>query len=163
MSSPEPIHDLARGDIAVSRQLSRALQVIMAGVADPQLKKEIRAILDGRGSARELMRSEAFDLVLDRTMPAAMQQFAEMPEDERQRLAAQGQAQLDQLRDQPPEWPTPPRPFEPTPAPPAPPLPAPPAAPAVRRKSYKDQVVAPDEPDEDDIYFSERRKNGWLQ
>lgn len=163
MSSPEPIHDLARGDIAVSRQLSRALQVIMAGVADPQLKKEIRAILDGRGSARELMRSDAFNLVLDQTLPAAMQQFADMPEEERERLAAQGRAQLDQLRNQPPEWPVPPRTAEPPPPPPPPPAPPVAPAPAVRRPSYKDQVVTPDEPDEDDLYFGERRKNGWLQ
>lgn len=165
MSAPEPIHDLARGDVAVSRQLSKALQVIMAGTADKQLKNQIRAILDGRGSARELMRSDAFNTVLDRTMPAAMQQFADMPEDERQRLAAQGQAQLDQLRNQPPEWSTPPRPAEPAPQPPIAPQPPPPAAATspARRKSYKDQVVTPDEPDEDDLYFSDRRKNGWLR
>jgi hypothetical protein len=168
VSSPEPIHDLARGDVAVSRQLSKALRVILAGTADPQLKNQIRAILDGQGSARELMRSDAFNVVLDQTMPAAMQQFADMPEDERQRLAAQGRAELDRLRDQPPGLFSPFRPVEPppTPAPPvAPQLPPPPvtAAPSVRRKSYKDQVVTPDEPDEDDLYFSERRKNGWLQ
>ncbi|WP_280401004.1 hypothetical protein [Nocardia carnea] len=164
MTTPEPIHDLARGDVAVSRQLSKALQVIMAGTTDPQLKNQIRAILDGRGSARELMRSDAFNVVLDRTMPAAMQQFADMPEEERQRFAAQGQAQLDQLRDQPAQRFVAPRPPGPPPAPPAEPQPAP-AATALtgRRRSYKDQIVTPDEPDEDDIYFSERRKNGWLQ
>lgn len=165
MSAPEPIHDIARGDIAVSRQLSKALQVIMAGTADKQLRNQIRAILDGRGSARELMRSDAFNVVLDRTMPAAMQQFSDMPDDERQRLAEQGRAQLDQLRNQPSEWSTPPRPAEPAPQPPVAPQPAPPApaASSVRRRSYKDQVVTPDEPDEDDLYFSDRRKNGWLR
>lgn len=169
MSSPEPIHDLARGDIAVSRQLSQALQVIMDGTADQRLKSQIRAILDGRASARELMHSDAFNVVLDQTIPAAMQEFAEMPEEERQRLAEQGQAQLDRLRDQPSAWSAPAPPADPAPSAPPPRVtpqpPAPPvgAAPPGGRKSYRDQVVTPDEPDEDDLYFRDRWKNGWMQ
>ncbi|MGW0005964.1 hypothetical protein [Nocardia grenadensis] len=165
MSSPEPVHDLARGDLGVSRQLSKALQVIMAGTTDPRLKDQIRAILDGRASARELMRSDAFNAVLDQTMPAAMQQFAEMPEGERQRLAEQGQRQLDQLREQPPTWSVPAQSAEPSPpqqsqVPPQPPVSS---AASGRRGSYRDQVVTPDEPDEDDLYFRDRWKNGWLR
>ncbi|MEU4316057.1 hypothetical protein [Nocardia sp. NPDC024068] len=162
MSSPEPIHDLARGDVAVSRQLSSALRVIRDRSADPQLKKQIGDILAGRGSARELMHSTAFHAVLDRTLPAAMQRFTQMPEDERERLAEQGRAQLDQFREQPPEWPVP---AEEAPAPPPPEPPPSPAAaaPPVRRKSYRDQVVTPDEPDEDDLYYRDRRENGWLR
>ncbi|MCX0270160.1 hypothetical protein NLM24_05460 [Nocardia zapadnayensis] len=167
MSSPEPVHDLARGDLGVSRQLSKALQVIMAGTTDPRLKDQIRAILDGRASARELLHSDAFNVVLDQTMPAAMQQFAEMPEEERQRLAAQGQRQLDQLRDQPSTWSAPAQSAEP-PVPRSQVAPQPPASPAGsaqpgRRGSYRDEVVTPDEPDEDDLYFRDRWKNGWLQ
>ncbi|MEV0106670.1 hypothetical protein AB0H42_10080 [Nocardia sp. NPDC050799] len=161
MSSPEPIHDLARGDIAVSRQLSQALRVILDGTTDPALKKQIRAILDGRASARELMHSDAFNVVLDQTIPAAMQEFADMPEEERQRLAAQGQAQLDQLRDLPAAWSPPPS----SPPPPAVPQPSPLGGTVQPggRESYRDQVVTPDEPDEDDLYFRDRWKNGWLQ
>ncbi|MGW6335086.1 hypothetical protein [Nocardia rhamnosiphila] len=167
MSSPEPVHDLARGDLGVSRQLSKALQVIMAGTTDPRLKDQIRAILDGRASARELLHSDAFNVVLDQTMPAAMQQFAEMPEEERQRLAAQGQRQLDQLRDQPSTWSAPARSAE-SPVPQSQVAPQPPAPPTGsaqpgRRRSYRDEVVTPDEPDEDDLYFRDRWKNGWLQ
>jgi hypothetical protein len=166
VSSPEPIHDLARGDIAVSRQLSQALQVIMDGTTDPRLKNQIRAILDGRASARELMHSDAFNVVLDQTIPAAMQEFAEMPEEERQRLAEQGQAQLDRLREQPSAWSVPPPPAEPAPPPPVTPQsPSPPVGTAQPggRRSYRDQVVTPDEPDEDDLYFRDRWKNGWMQ
>ncbi|WP_039821541.1 hypothetical protein [Nocardia testacea] len=165
MSSSEPIHDLARGDIAVSRQLSQALQVIMDGTTDPRLKSEIRAILDGRASARELMHSDAFNVVLDQTIPAAMQEFAEMPEEERQRLAEQGQEELDRLRDQPSAWSEPP-PAEPVASSPpvAPQAPAPPVRPQPGGpKSHRDQVVTPDEPDEDDLYFRDRWKNGWMQ
>ncbi|MEV3962949.1 hypothetical protein AB0M34_18935 [Nocardia sp. NPDC050193] len=168
MSSPEPVHDLARGDIGVSRQLSKALQVIMAGTTDPRLKDQIRAILDGRASARELMHSDAFNAVLDQTMPAAMQQLAEMPEEERQRLAEQGQRQLDQLREQPSTWSVPAQSAEPSPpqqsqVAPQSPVSSAASAPPGRRRSYRDQVVTPDEPDEDDLYFRDRWKNGWLQ
>ncbi|MET8795371.1 hypothetical protein ABZV91_02755 [Nocardia sp. NPDC004568] len=168
MSSPEPVHDLARGDLGVSRQLSKALQVIMAGTTDPRLKDQIRAILDGRASARELMHSDAFDAVLDQTMPAAMQQFAEMPEEERQRHAEQGQRQLDQLRERPSTWSAPAQSAEPSPPQQSLVAPQPSVSPAGstspgRRKSHRDQVVTPDEPDEDDLYFRDRWKNGWLQ
>ncbi|MEV0364444.1 hypothetical protein [Nocardia fusca] len=168
MSSPEPVHDLARGDIGVSRQLSKALEVIMAGTTDPRLKDQIRAILDGRASARELMHSDAFNVVLDQTMPAAMQQFAEMPEEERQRLAAQGQRQLDQLRDQPSTWSGPVPSAEPSPPPSPQVAPQPPASPVGSarpggRRSYRDEVVTPDEPDEDDLYFRDRWQNGWMR
>ncbi|MEU1953649.1 hypothetical protein ACWDO0_16935 [Nocardia rhamnosiphila] len=141
----------------------------MDGTADQRLKSQIRAILDGRASARELMHSDAFNVVLDQTIPAAMQEFAEMPEEERQRLAEQGQAQLDRLRDQPSAWSAPAPPADPAPSAPPPRVtpqpPSPPvgAAPPGGRKSYRDQVVTPDEPDEDDLYFRDRWKNGWMQ
>lgn len=158
VSTPEPIHDLARGDVAVSRQLSIALRTILNATADRELENQIRAILEGRSSARDLMRSDAFNLVLDQTMPSAITQFNDMPEEERQRLAAQGQAQLEQLRHQPAEH------TASTPAPTAPDG-CPPTAGAVHpgtRKPNRDQLVAPDEPDEDDMYFRDRRQNGWL-
>lgn len=140
----------------------------MAGTTDPRLKDQIRAILDGRASARQLMHSDAFNVVLDQTMSAAMQQFAEMPEEERQRLAAQGERQLDQLRDQPSAWSAPDRAAEPSPPHRIPAAPQPRTSPAGSappggRKPHRDQVVTPDEPDEDDLYFRDRWRNGWLQ
>ncbi|WP_410871711.1 hypothetical protein [Nocardia sp. A7] len=160
MSTPEPLHDLARGDVAVSRQLSIALRTIMNGTADPVLKNQIQSILEGRGSARELMHSDAFNLILDQTVPAAMQQFADMSEEERQRLAAQGEAQLAQLRNQPAEQHPPTQPATAA----TPDNTAPPAATVHpgTRKPNRDRIVTPDEPDEDDDYFRGRRENGWL-
>ncbi|MEV6661651.1 hypothetical protein [Nocardia fluminea] len=168
MNESEPIHDLAHGDVAKSRQLSVALRTIMNASADPALENQIRAILEGRGSARDLMHSEAFNTVLDQTMPSAIQQFADMPEEERQRLAAQGEQQLERLRNQPPESFTPFRTGETTQNP----VPAPeatqsasPSSSAVHpgtRKPNRERIVAPDEPDEDDLYFEDRRNRGWL-
>lgn len=155
---PEPIHDIARGDIAVSRQLSIALRTIMNASADQGLKDQIRAILEGRSSARDLMHSDAFNLVLDQTMPAAIQQFNDMPEEERQRLAAQGEAQLEQLRNQSAEYST----STPTSAAPDSSSPTAGSVHPGSRKPNRDRIVTPDEPDEDDEYFRNRRQNGWL-
>ncbi|MGW6729499.1 hypothetical protein ACWF9G_26660 [Nocardia sp. NPDC055029] len=161
MNAPEPIHDLARGDIGVSRQLSRALRVLMDTATEPQLKNQLRGILEGRGSARDLMHSEAFNRVLDRTMPAAMAQFAEMSDEERQRLAEQGEADLQRLRSQPvaDEFGSKPVADQPPPSTPAP------AANVVvpgTRKPNRERLVTPDDEDEDDRYFRERNQRGWL-
>ncbi|MEV5838655.1 hypothetical protein [Nocardia sp. NPDC052112] len=171
MSTPEPIHDLARGDVAVSRQLGRALRTLMNGTSDPRLKDQLRGVIEGKGSARELLRSNAFNQVLDRTLPAAMRRFAEMPEHERQRLAAEGEAELTRLRKQPPQEQAPAATALPTDRTPTPPPEAPrqtPPAPTAgvvlpgTRKPDRDRVVTPDEPDDDDLYYRERQQRGWL-
>ncbi|MFE1592800.1 hypothetical protein [Nocardia sp. NPDC058705] len=158
MTTPEPIHDLARGDIGVSRQLSRALRVLMDTATDSQLKNQLRGVLQGTSSARDLMHSEGFNRVLDRTLPAAMQQFAEMSEEERQRLADQGEAELVRLRSEPLA-------DQPPPPPAAPAEPAPDANIVVpgTRKPNRERIVTPDEDDEDDEYFRGRQQRGWLQ
>lgn len=161
MNPPEPIHDLARGDIGISRQLSRALRVLMDNATEPRLKNELRGILEGKGSARELLHSEAFNRVVDQTMPAAMNQFAAMTDEERQRLAEQGEADLVRLRSQPVV-----DEFRPGPVADQPPQSAP--APATNivvpgtRRPNRERVVTPDDEDEDDRYFRERNQRGWL-
>ncbi|MEV0852732.1 hypothetical protein [Nocardia fluminea] len=159
MSTPEPIHDLARGDIGVSRQLSRALRVLMDTATDPQLKNQLRGILAGTGSARDLLHSEGFNQVLDRTMPDAMRHFAEMSDEERQRLAEQGEADLARLRVQPLADEQHPPPAPPTFTPSAP---ADNVVPGTR-KPNRERIVTPDEDDEDDAYFRERQQRGWLR
>lgn len=154
MHRSEPIHDVARGDVGVSRQLSAAFRVLMETTSDPQLKRQVRNVLEGKGSARELMHTEAFNRVLDRTLPSAMRQFAEMPEGERRRLAEQGEAELRRLR------------AETVPVPPQAPAAAVPApgfvVPGTRRPD-RERIVAPDDDDADDEYFRDRRRRGWLQ
>ncbi|MGW5436424.1 hypothetical protein [Nocardia asteroides] len=152
MNSPEPIHDLARGDIGVSRQLSRALRVLMDTATEPQLKNQLRGILAGTGSARDLMHSEAFNRVLDRTMPAAMAQFADLTDEDPQRLAQQGEADLRRLRSQPVA-------DQPPPSTPAPAANA--VIPGTRRPNRERIVTAVDE-DDDDRYHRERNQRGWL-
>lgn len=109
------------------------------------------------------MHSSAFNVVLDQTLPAAMRRFADMPDEERQRLAAQGEAQLEQLRNQPPERFTTAPSSEATPSRPSAPTPPAPIVHPGTRKPNRDRIVTPDEPDEDDLYFQERGQRGWLE
>ncbi|WP_225725997.1 MULTISPECIES: hypothetical protein [unclassified Nocardia] len=156
MSAPEPVFDVAHGDIAVSRRLSAALRTLAANTADPAMKEQIRAVLAGKLSMREFARTETFNRTLDRVMPAALQRLAAMPDEERDRLAAQGRADLERYREQPTE--------------PDPPRPTPPAGPdaaaghviAGTRKPNRERIVTPDDPDDDDRYYQERRERGWL-
>ncbi|MFI5715309.1 hypothetical protein [Nocardia sp. NPDC051750] len=173
MNTPEqPILDVAHGDKALSQQATRALRILAQHSSDPDLKKQISDIASGRSSARELMNNPAFNRILDNVAPAAIRWAAETPAAERERLAEQGQAELDRLgmestapevqASSPADAPGRPsgdsagsdpessRPREAGPAP-------------GPKKSWRDIVVTPDEPDEDDLYFQDRRRRGWLE
>ncbi|NKY55879.1 hypothetical protein [Nocardia flavorosea] len=173
MNTPEqPILDVAHGDKALSQQATRALRILAQHSSDPDLKNQISDIASGRSSARELMNNPAFNHILDNVAPAAIRWAAETPAAERERLAEQGQADLDRLSMEstvPETQPTPPidvadRPSGDSAAN------APEASPSRNtqpardpKKSWRDIVVTPDEPDEDDLYFQERRRRGWLE
>ncbi|WP_328392143.1 hypothetical protein [Nocardia sp. NBC_00416] len=144
MPDPEPILDVAGGDIALSRHLSKSLRALADRTLDPGLKSEIRAILAGQGSVRDLMRNESFNQVLDRVLPTMIQRAQMLPDAELRRLAEQGRRELEHLRTQA----DPPPPIRLRP----PPLPAPP----VRRDLSPEIVEA------DDEYFREHHRRGWL-
>lgn len=175
MNNPEPMLDVARGDIAVSRQVSAALRAIATSTRDESLKRQIGEILAGRGSVRDLAGAEAFNRVLDGVLPAEMRKIAELPEEERDRLAEQGRAELERFRESP--NPTLPRSTAPandtaltaerssepvhTPAP-ATTTPQRGVIPGTR-KPDRERIVTPDEPDDDDLYYQDRQQRGWLQ
>ncbi|WP_405161911.1 hypothetical protein OG203_37245 [Nocardia sp. NBC_01499] len=162
MNIPEPIFDVARGDIAVSRRLSDALRTLAANTSDPAMKEQIRGVLAGKLGVRDFARTDAFSRTLDRVMPDALQRFAAMSDEERARLAERGRAELERYREQPGE------PVH------TPPLTSTDNQPNLQpsagsghviagtRKPNRDQVVAPDDPDDDDLYFRERRQRGWM-
>ena len=158
MKESEPILDAARGDAAVSKQLSDALRIIARGTPDRALQQQIRDILSGNGSVRDLAQGEAFNRVLDGVIPDAMAKYHAMSEEERGRQVDEGRSELERCR----------RALEQTA--PAEELPAQTRqhdAPnqyviSGTRKPNRDRVVAPDEPDDDDLYFQERSQRGWL-
>ncbi|NKY35866.1 hypothetical protein HGA13_22740 [Nocardia speluncae] len=173
MNNPEqPILDVAHGDKALSQQATRALRVLAQHSSDPDLKNQISDIASGRSSARELMNNPAFNRILDNVAPAAIRWAAETPAAERERLAEQGQADLDRLStestvaetQQTPPVDVADRPSSDS-AGNAPEASRSHKAEPVRdpKKSWRDIVVTPDEPDEDDLYFQERQRRGWLE
>ncbi|MFF5037447.1 hypothetical protein [Nocardia salmonicida] len=174
MNNPEPMLDVARGDIAVSRQVSAALRVIATSTHDDALKRQIGEILAGRASVRDLAGAESFNRVLDGVLPAAMQKIAELSEEERDRLAEQGRAELEQFRESPNPAPTTSAPANetapsldrssgPTPTPPQATDTSQPGVIPGTRKPNREQIVTPDEPDDDDLYYQDRQQRGWLQ
>lgn len=175
MSSPEPILDLAKGDLGESRSLARALRIIADVTHDPAMKRQIGEILAGRGSVRDFAASEPFTQMQDRIIPLAMQKYEQMPESERERLAEQGRAELEQLRHEPCVLVPQPNPHSTArdQEAGAPPEPRPSTASARNivqkdhvhpgtRRPNRERVVTPDEPDDDDLYFQERRQRGYL-
>ncbi|MBF6333885.1 hypothetical protein [Nocardia transvalensis] len=165
MAQPsEFVFDVARGDLGVSRQLRQSLQVIKSATTDPALRRQLDDVLAGRTGMREFGTSDAFARILDRVPRQQFDRVFSMPEEERERLAAQGRAELERLRNESPEQTasmTPP----PEPPRPGPASPSPAGGHVIRgtRKPNREQLFIPDEPDDDDRYFQERRQRGWLE
>ncbi|MEU8894398.1 hypothetical protein [Nocardia sp. NPDC048505] len=153
---PEVVFDVARGDLGLSRSLKASLEILRSATPDPAIRKQIEEVLAGRASMREFGLSDAFAKVLDGVPKQVFDQAASMSEEERARLAAQGEAELERLRNLEPESATATAPAEP------PPAPGPAVTPGTR-KPNRDRVVTRDEPDDDDLYFQERRDRGWLE
>lgn len=176
----EPMLDSVNGDIGMSRHLSKALKILADSpiVAD-DLQNQLRDILGGRANLRDLAHSDAFTRFSDTFLPRIAEENAARTPEENQRLAAAGEAILDRYRNEEPARPSntdsqqrlpdghepagqASRPTEPThtanqgnhvgnhviPG---------------TRKPNRDRIVTPDEPDDDDLYFEDRRNRGWLE
>ncbi|WP_280507213.1 hypothetical protein [Nocardia flavorosea] len=175
----EPMLDLAGGHIGMSRHLRSALNILAGSGLAPDMEKQLREIAQGNGSLRDLRHSESFLRLSDSVLAQAQEDLRAQTPDEKKRLIDEGNATLASYRQRDPDVPEPPPPAAPVPPPEPSPAPAPPGAlpgstattgPAApgnpapdRRQSWRDVVVTPDEPDEDDLYFQERRQRGCLQ
>ncbi|MCC3314735.1 hypothetical protein [Nocardia africana] len=164
MENPSEVSfDVAHGDIAVSRQLRRSLETIKSAVTDPALRKQLDDVLSGRRSMRDFGTSDAFAGIMDSVPASQLNRALTMSEDERQALAQVGEQELESLRsDQHETAPTPP----PENVPPAPSTAAKDTGSPViprTRKPNREQLYTPEEPDEDDLYFQQRRNQGWLE
>ncbi|MFF0528163.1 hypothetical protein ACFYT3_07205 [Nocardia amikacinitolerans] len=173
----EPMLD-PQGDVGMSRHLSKALKILADSPIDPDLRKQLREILRGEGSLRDLAASEPFQRLSDSIVPKALMEFADQSPEERQRLAEQGNAILERYRHEGPEAPItsdqprePERRESPTAAS-SDPIPeqashtssqsAQHVVPGTR-KPNRDRIVTPEDPDDDDLYYQDRRQRGWLE
>lgn len=130
---PEFVYDVAHGDLGASRHLRKSLAVIRSATTDPELRKTLDDVIAGRASMRDFGTSDGFAKVLEQVAGPKLAETFTMSEEERDRLAEQGNAILDQLRHEP---------VEDSQQPPTPPQ---------------------DEPHPDDDFFDERRHTGWLE
>ncbi|MGW6935699.1 hypothetical protein ACWGE0_36970 [Lentzea sp. NPDC054927] len=98
---PEPLLDIARGDAARSQVLRESLKILRARSTDPAFGKLVDDVLAGRRGLREAVASPLFNQALTPGVQEAAQRYKDMPEEERARLAAEGERQLDRLREEP--------------------------------------------------------------
>ncbi|GAA5047305.1 hypothetical protein [Nocardia callitridis] len=173
----EPILDLVSHDTGISRHLSKALKVLVDSPGiDKNLQKQLREIMNGQGSLRDLAGSESFTRLSEAAMSKLAAQTPKSRE-EMQRLAQAGEQVLDTYRNEvssvspPLADGTEAAPSSSYPAP-ATTHAAPPPIPADRadygvipgtRKPNRERIVTSEELDEDDLYYRDRRQKGWLE
>ncbi len=99
---PEFVYDVANGDLGASRHLRKSLAVIRSATTDPELRKSLDDVIAGRTSMRDFGTSDGFAKVLEQVTGPKLAETFTMSEEERDRLAEQGNAILDQLRHESP-------------------------------------------------------------
>ncbi|WP_433191782.1 hypothetical protein ACQP1G_23870 [Nocardia sp. CA-107356] len=149
---------------------------------DPDLQKQLREILNGKGSLRDLAQSESFIRLSDAVLPKVAADLGRRTPEEIQRLAEKGKTILESYRNEEPDAAAGPAtdqqsvvprsqpssalatPSNSAPEPPSGsgPGPAHNVIPGTR-KPDRDRIVMPDEPDDDDLYYEDRRRRGWLE
>ncbi|MEU6561255.1 hypothetical protein [Nocardia nova] len=162
---PEFTFDVAHGDRGVSRSLRNSLLAIKSATADPDVRRQIDDVLAGKTSMRSFGTSEAFARIVDGIPQEQMNRALHMPEEERRPLAELGERELQRLREAPDTQATETSATDRVDTPQAPPRPPGPTQKLVpgTRKPDREQIFIPDEDDEDDLYFQDRRRKGWLQ
>jgi hypothetical protein len=96
---PEPLLDIARGDAARSHVLRESLKILRDRSDDPAFGKLVDDVLAGRRGLREAVASPLFNQALTPGVQEAAQRYKDMSEEERQRLAAEGERRLGQIRE----------------------------------------------------------------
>lgn len=91
--------DVARGDVALSRHLRNSLEVLKDKVEDPEFRRMVDDITSGRRSLRDMVRSPVFARALDPLVEQGAQTYRDLSDQERDELRKQGEAQLQQLRE----------------------------------------------------------------
>ncbi|MGH3905882.1 MAG: hypothetical protein ACRDTE_17135 [Pseudonocardiaceae bacterium] len=102
MSQPdqEPMIDLAGGDPALSRHLRNCLKVLRDRTGNSEVLDFADDVLGGRRSLREAVTSLAFAQALDPQVAQFAQRYERLNDDDRERLAAEGDRQFAEQRTQ---------------------------------------------------------------
>jgi hypothetical protein len=93
----EPMMDVARGDKAVSQFLRESLKALRDGSEDKDFRRLIDDVLNGQMSLREAAASDLFERGFAGPLHEGMRRYDQLPESERARLAAEGEAEFARL------------------------------------------------------------------
>lgn len=97
-SDEEPMLDIARGDVALSKHLRNSLKLLKDKTDDPEFRRLVDDISSGRRSLREAASSDAFSRVLDPLVQRGAEEYRQLSEQERDELARIGEQQFEDLR-----------------------------------------------------------------
>lgn len=102
MSNPEqePTLDIAHGDQARSQHLRESLKVLRQKVDNPEFHRLVDDVLAGKTSLRDVAQTAAFGQTVAPLAQQAVDRMKDMPEDERQALADEGERQFNEFRRQ---------------------------------------------------------------
>jgi hypothetical protein len=96
----EPMLDIARGDAARSKFLRASLTKLRDASGDEQFRSLVDDILAGRKGLREAATSEVFNRGIAEKVDEGARRYRELSDEEKERLAAQGERQFAVLREQ---------------------------------------------------------------
>ncbi|GAA3759664.1 hypothetical protein GCM10022225_51440 [Plantactinospora mayteni] len=94
----EPLLDVAGGDPALSRHLRDSLKTLGERTDDPEFRRLVADVLEGRRGLREVATTPAFASAINPRLEQFAQRWAEIPEEERAELADQGEREFTALR-----------------------------------------------------------------
>jgi hypothetical protein len=101
MSTPqEPMLDVAHGDPARSAFLRAALRRLRESSRDERFRALVDDILAGRSSLRAAATSDVFNRSIATWVDEGARRYQELPEEEREELAAQGEQEFAALREE---------------------------------------------------------------
>jgi hypothetical protein len=92
--------DIARGDLARSRQLRAALETLRDHSDDRAFKGLVDDVLAGRRGLRDIARTQAFDRAVTPLAQDFGRRYDELSDEEREQLARQGEEEYERLRRQ---------------------------------------------------------------
>ncbi|ADG98401.1 hypothetical protein Srot_1944 [Segniliparus rotundus DSM 44985] len=93
----KPLLDVARGDQAQSEVLRASLKILRDKSGNPEFKSLVDDVLAGRRSLRDVSRNAVFNDSIAKDAAKGIAAYNDLSEEERQTLAAKGEAQLERI------------------------------------------------------------------
>ncbi|RZU52221.1 hypothetical protein EV385_4068 [Krasilnikovia cinnamomea] len=95
----EPVLDVAHGNRALSRYLLRSLEILREQSDNQDFRSLVDDVLAGRASLRDVYNTPAFAAGIDPGVRQFAERWEELSQEERDRMAEEGQAAFDAEND----------------------------------------------------------------